>query len=80
MNLGTRNEFKIWDEIIANSQNVELLHSPEEGCGDTTENLGTTWQLLPSRNSHLEEVKETLKNVDLENLPCNKGMSNLLII
>ena len=22
------------DKIIANSQNVELLHSPEEGCGD----------------------------------------------
>ena len=34
MDLGTRNEFKVWDEIIANSQNVELLHSPEEGCGD----------------------------------------------
>ena len=34
LDLGTRNEFKVWDEIIANSKNVELLHSPEEGCGD----------------------------------------------
>ena len=41
MDLGTRNEFKVWDETIANAQNVELLHSPDEGCGGTTENLGT---------------------------------------
>ena len=59
LDLGTRNEFKVWDEIIANSQNVELLHSPEEGCGGTTENLGTRWQLLPLRNTHLKEVRET---------------------
>ena len=60
MDLGTKNEFKVWDDTITNAQNVELLHSPEEGCGGTTENLGTRWQLLPSRNTHLEEVRETL--------------------
>ena len=40
MDLGTRNEFKVWDETIANAQNVELLHSPDEGCGGTTEKFG----------------------------------------
>ena len=33
LDLGTRNEFKVWNETIANSKNVELLHSPEESCG-----------------------------------------------
>ena len=60
LDLGTRKEFKVWNETTANAQNVILLHSPEEGCSGTTENLGTRWQLLPSRNMHLEKVRETL--------------------
>ena len=51
--------------MSAYSLHSQLLHSPDEGCGGTTENLGTRWQLLTSRNMHLGQVRETLDNLIL---------------